>query len=162
MDFTSVYRRCQPMVRAHALRMLGNTAAADDVTQDVFVQFLRRRHAGDSERDVAAFLYRMTTNAALNRLRNQRRRHELDAAQSTLAQGNPLPCVDPLALRRVLTRVPEDEARIAAYYYVEGLEQEEIAELLCIHRRAVGRRLERFRERARALLKNTDGDPHGR
>jgi RNA polymerase sigma-70 factor, ECF subfamily len=148
----ALYRRFVVMVRNRALALTRNPAAAEDVTQEVFLKLLEHRRKGGTELETAAFLYRMTTNLCLNKLRNERTRSDLiwrnRGGESPTTQN----IDDDLALRRALQVVPEEDATIAIYYYLDGMEQEEIAELLSMQRRTVGRRLERFREQARKAL----------
>lgn len=155
-DVGALFRRYIVMVRGRALRILGNPALAEDVAQEVFVKYWRRRVAGGSEENTAAFLYRMSTNLALNHLRDSRRRRELnEGAQASPAEGQELCPEDLLAIRQILAKTPEDEARIASYYYLDGMDQDEIAALLSMQRRTVGRRLDRFHQRARRMLEKS-------
>ncbi len=149
LEFADVYRRHITMVRGRAQRLLGHEA--EDLAQEAFIRFLEYRRAGKREEKTSALLYKVVTNLALNRLRDTQRRAEL------LERSNPepvpaLPQDDRLALRQALGRVDPEQAEIAAYYYVDGLEQQEIAQLLGLQRRTVGRRLERFCQSARKLL----------
>jgi RNA polymerase sigma-70 factor, ECF subfamily len=150
-DIGEAYRCHIAMVRGRALRILGVEATAQDVAQEAFVKLLEYRRRGPLEDNTSAFLYRVATNLALNRLRDSKRRQELLLAQSQTGSTVDEP-IDRVALRKVLGLVGKDEAEIAIYYYVDGMEQEEIAELLHMERRTVGRRLERFCVRARKLL----------
>lgn len=153
-EFTLLYRQHLTLVRGRALRVLGQAAAADDVAQEVFMKYLQHRQRGGAAPDnTAAFLYTMATRCALNYLRGGGRRdkHEHRAYQeaATVAQTG---SDDLLIVRDLLSRVPEREALLASYYYLDGLEHEEIAALLDMPRRQVGRGLEAFRARARRLL----------
>ncbi len=152
-DVDTLYRRYIVMVRGRAGRILGNTAVAEEVAQEVFIRFLKRRRKGKDEQNPGGLLYRMATNLALNTLRDAKRRRELlQEHGSVLAGVDALAPAECLALRQCLSRVPREEARIASYYYLDGMEQEEIADLLAMPRRTVGRRLDKFRKRARSLL----------
>ncbi|HET6344768.1 MAG TPA: sigma-70 family RNA polymerase sigma factor, partial [Myxococcota bacterium] len=144
-DLEAVYRCYIVMVRNRACRILGDRAAAQDVAQDVFVKFMLRRRNRGAEQDTPSLLYRMATNAALNRLRSLGRRGRALRREGPPPAATDDACDDRLALRAVLARVPEDEALVAAYYYVDGLLQAEIATLLQMERRTVGNRLEAFR-----------------
>jgi RNA polymerase sigma-70 factor (ECF subfamily) len=53
-------------------------------------------------------------------------------------------------VRQLLLEVPEQLREIAVYYYVDQMDQEEIAALLGVSRRTVGNRLEEFKAAARA------------
>lgn len=107
--------------------------------------------------DEAAFLFTAATNLALNQLRNSKRRRELLDQNRGPSETTPQLDVQ-LTVRKLLSVVSEDEARIAAYYYLASMDQEEIAGLLDINRRKVGRRLESFRAHARRFA--TQGVAH--
>jgi RNA polymerase sigma-70 factor (ECF subfamily) len=151
-DIDVVYRRYIVLVRNRACRILGDRAAAQDVAQDVFVKLMLRRREHGLEADTPSLLYRMATNAALNRLRDAERRARALRVVVPACPPGAQATDEALALRAVLARVPEDEAIAAAYYYIDGLLQDEIAELLQLERRTVGNRLQAFRRRARRML----------
>jgi RNA polymerase sigma-70 factor (ECF subfamily) len=163
-DISALYRRHVALVRGCALRILGEPAAAEDVAQEVFIRFLKHRERSGSERDTAAFLYRTSTHLALNRLRDARRRQGLHEAHApdTGLEGARSP-EDGLALRKVLAEADPEQAQIAACYFIHGMEHEEIAELLGLPRRTVGRRLEKFRAHAERMLEGVPRKeaPHG-
>ncbi len=146
------------MVRKRAERLLGDAVAAEDVAQDTFVRYLRFRRRDQSARDLAALLYRIATNLSLDRLRRRSRKRALLERYTPPPPCNPSPLDDRIALRQALAVTGRREAEIAAYYYVDGMQQDEIARLLGMQRRTVGRRLERFRRRASRFL---HGEPRG-
>ena len=139
------------MVRNRALRILNNMAAAEDVAQDVFIKFMEHRNKGGTEREIAAFLYRIATNLALNKLRNTTKRSQLLQRNKQSSEVRDQ-IENKIAIETVLTKVTEEEACIATYYYVDGMEQEEIGNLLSMNRRTVGRRLEKFRDKAKKII----------
>lgn len=151
MEIDGVYRAHIAMVRGRARRLLGHQSAAEDAAQEAFMRLMR---VGAGLENPAGFLYRTVTNLCLNLLRDKKRQRELLELHGAEAAPGPAagPPDEALVLRKVLAAAPEEEALIAAYYFVDGLEHAEIAELLSMERRTVGRRLERFRARARALL----------
>ena len=152
--FEILVRRHQRPILNLIYRAIGNRVQAEDVAQETFVKFLEYGAKGGSARDTAALLYRIATNLALTRIRTAKRRREvLDRERNNRARVEST-ADDRLSMQRVLGGVSEEEARIALSYYVEGLEQEEIAELLSMERRTVGRRLESFRSQARRLLED--------
>src|SRR5437773_9582094 len=60
-----VFRDYAPRVYNLARRMLGNDADAEDVTQDVLLQVVRKLDTFRGEADIATWLHRVTVNAAL-------------------------------------------------------------------------------------------------
>jgi RNA polymerase sigma-70 factor (ECF subfamily) len=72
-----LYDRYSSIVYAVALRVLGDTGAAEDILQDVFLQLWRNPGAFDSARgSLGAWLAVITRNRAIDALR--RRRPETD------------------------------------------------------------------------------------
>jgi RNA polymerase sigma-70 factor (ECF subfamily) len=73
---------------AVAQRMMGSAAEAEDVVQDAFVQTLRHHHQFQGQARPSTWLYRVTFNEALMRLRTRRRKGalSLDALPPELAE----------------------------------------------------------------------------
>lgn len=60
-----VYHQYAPRIYSLAIRMLGCAAKAEDVTQEVLLQVIRRLHTFRGESTLATWLYRVTVNAVL-------------------------------------------------------------------------------------------------
>src|SRR5262245_44233887 len=60
-----VYREYTQRIYRVALRMVGNEADAEDVTQEVLLQVVRKLDTFRGESSLATWLYRVTANAAL-------------------------------------------------------------------------------------------------
>ena len=75
MDVEGLYERYGPMVMRRCRQLLKDENEALDVTQDVFVQVLRRRDRLTAEYP-SSLLYRIATNLSLNRIRDRGRRPE--------------------------------------------------------------------------------------
>ncbi len=71
-----VFREYAPRVYNLARRMLGNDADAEDVTQDVLVQVVRKLDTFRGEAAFPTWLHRVTVNAALAHRRKRARRDE--------------------------------------------------------------------------------------
>src|SRR3712207_2518742 len=71
-----VFRAYRPPVYNLARRMLGNDADAEDVTQDVLVQVVRKLATFRGESELMTWLHRVTVNAALAHRRKRARREE--------------------------------------------------------------------------------------
>lgn len=69
-----------------ALRILGDSYAAEDVTQEVFVT-LFCDPPGEEIRDPRAWIFRVTHNASLNLLRSHRVRETVELDESVSAHG---------------------------------------------------------------------------
>jgi RNA polymerase sigma factor (sigma-70 family) len=143
------YRAYGHSVLRRARQILGDEQEARDVLQEVFVALLDRPLTFEGKSALATYLYAATTHRCFNRLRNQRNRDRL-SEEKAIALEIPLDPAGPdtaAALRQVLAVLPEEEARVAVYHYMDGMSHEEIAALLGCSRRRVGDLLDRMRER---------------
>jgi RNA polymerase sigma-70 factor (ECF subfamily) len=140
-------------VLRRAQQLLRNEQAAEDATQEVFMRLL------DDERvlghpEPLAWLYRVTTNLCLNRLRDERRRSKL-IARSTPKDGHHGGDAEVRAsVVEILRRVPSDLQAIAICYHAEGMTCDEIAALVGVSRRTIGNRLEAFQTVASGVMGN--------
>jgi RNA polymerase sigma-70 factor, ECF subfamily len=161
--FESAYAAHRPAIRRHLARLVGETEA-DDLTQEVFVRALGGladlRDAGR----LKAWLYRVATNAALDRLRRASRAvHQTfdeeqmsDAARPGGGRAVPLP-VESDAIRREMSacvrahvdRLPEAQRTVLVLSEIEGHADAEIATLVGTSVGNVKIRLHRARARLR-------------
>jgi RNA polymerase sigma-70 factor (ECF subfamily) len=126
---------------------------AEDATQEVFLRVLRHIQSAPDERAALAWIYRISTNYCLNRLRDARRDAEpVDDLPERAGEHLESEILDrDLALRLVL-RVPERLRAPAVLHYVDGLEQAQVARMLGVSRRTIINRLSEFTRRARKFL----------
>lgn len=126
--------------------MLGDDAEAHEIVQDVFLSLFERPEQFGAQSSLNTFLYVMTTNLCLTRLRKQRNRARLLRERPSPDEGAAAHSPDAAALvRSVLDQLEAPLAQVAVYYYVDELSHEEIAGLLGRSRRQVGNYLERLR-----------------
>ena len=148
-----LYRRFGPAIHSRCRRLLKDDVAAEDATQEVFVRVMRHIESAPEDRAALAWIYRISTNLCLNTLRNRGRQAEPVAELPETPGEHPeaLLLDRDLAMRLVL-RVPEKLRAPAVLYYVDGLEQEQVAKTLGISRRTVINRLGEFASRARKFV----------
>jgi RNA polymerase sigma-70 factor, ECF subfamily len=165
-----VFRDYAPRVFALARRMLGNDADAEDVTQDVLVQVIRKLDTFRGDSGVFTWLHRMTVNAALA-LRTKRARRQQHETNDLLNQfeenGHHIKAVRPWALpadqlvlnkereqiiEKAIARLPEIYRDVYVLADVEQLSNPEISTLLGINLPAVKSRLHRGRMLMRDAL----------
>jgi RNA polymerase sigma factor (sigma-70 family) len=86
-----VFREYAPRVYNIAYRMLGNDADAEDVTQDVLLQVVRKLDTFRGESAFPTWLHRVTVNAALahRRKRATRQAHQASEPVEGLPGGRP-------------------------------------------------------------------------
>jgi RNA polymerase sigma-70 factor, ECF subfamily len=146
-----LYRTYGPSVLRRARTLLGDEQAARDAMQEVFFRALRSKVKFFEGMSPMTWFYRVTTNYCLNMLRNQDRRIRALAVKP-VPDASAAVSEDQIAIRELLAILPEELGQIAIYYYVDQMNQDEIAKILGVSRRTIGNRLEEFRKLARAEL----------
>ena len=151
LDLRALFDQYGPLIYRRARRILGTDTDAADATQEIFIRAMLAASGFDGTGKELHWLYRITTNHCLNVIRDRRRRRELfeeHVARAPRSEAATAP--DLVTLRRLLARVPEEQARAAIHVYLDGMSHEEAAELLGVSRRTVGNLLERFQAQAQA------------
>jgi RNA polymerase sigma-70 factor (ECF subfamily) len=148
-----LYRKFGPAIYSRCRRLLKDDAAAEDATQEVFLRVLRHIESAPTDQAALAWIYRISTNYCLNWLRDRSRQAEPTDELPEEPGDHPEPALidRDLALRLVM-RAPEALRAPAVLYYVDGLEQEQVAKMLGVSRRTVINRLGQFASRARKFI----------
>jgi RNA polymerase sigma-70 factor, ECF subfamily len=154
-EVVGLYEKYGPLVYARCRRLLGDAAAAEDLTQDTFLRVHRHMGAIPETAKVLPWLYRISTNLCLNAIRDGRAR-AIPVRELPDRAGDDDPG-ELLVTRDLVTRLiarASPKVRVAAWlYHVDGMKQEEIAEVLGISRRAVVKRLSQFGSRSRKFIR---------
>lgn len=146
-----LYAQFAPVVFRRARLLLRREADAWDVVQEVFERMLTLGSGFRGEARPMTWVYRMTTNTALNHLRARRVR------EPALAVVGEEPSVE---LERVearqlvdkwLQHLSEREVEVAALLYLDGLTQQEVADVLGLSRKTIVREVEALRTKLEAL-----------
>jgi RNA polymerase sigma-70 factor (ECF subfamily) len=86
--FDALFRQHFAKVSRQAMHLLGNATEAEEVTQEVFLAVYEKAHTFRGDAAFATWLYRLTANAALSRLRRRTRSKEV-AIEDYLPQFRP-------------------------------------------------------------------------
>jgi RNA polymerase sigma-70 factor (ECF subfamily) len=164
-----VFHTHAPRVYSVARRMLGHEADAEDVTQDVLLQVIRKLDTFRGEASFTTWLYRVTVNAALLHRRKHARRLKqqvdapLDSLPDRLGMGrNRRPLRDPHqhaldkelqeAVEKAIAGLPVIYRDVYVLADVEGMSNGMIGKLLNLRVQAVKSRLHRARLMMREVL----------
>lgn len=142
-----VYRRC--------LRILHDEEEARDAVQEVFLRIYRYIDRYEDDDKGLNFVYRVTTNHCLNRLRTRRRKPPPLPLEPRLHIGGEDPgfaVASREMLRLGFGELGEEEALIVYLRYYEDLTQDRIAQITGLSRKSVGRKLERSLRKMKARL----------
>ncbi len=151
--------RLAPRVLAHAYRLLGgDRAEAEDVTQEALLRLWRV--APDwrtGEAKVTTWLYRVTANLCIDRMRKRRTGPDIDAvpeiadeAPSAAERIQQSARAD--ALQTALNQLPERQKQAVVLRHLDGLSNPEIAQIMDIGARAVESLTARGKRALEALL----------
>ena len=130
-SMATLYDRYSGIVYATALRVLGDTAAAEDVLQEIFMQLWRNPAAFDSSRgNLAAWLGVSARHRAIDVLR--KRRPETDVEDVVIASSHDLRSEAErntivAKVRTALAEMPAEQRQCMEMAYFEGLTHSEIA-----------------------------------
>lgn len=149
INFPEAYTRFWPSLRAKCQRLLGPTAAAEDLAQEAFLRLWQSGPPLDGDtpaNTVLAWLYVTCTRLAIDALRKGRWLvAEADERPPTPCCASPLELVTARSqIAALCGHIASEELEIALLARVDGLRQREVAQLLHISERSVRRRLESF------------------
>lgn len=139
--FAALFQKHKARVYSVCLRMTNNTAEAEDLTQDAFLQVFRKLSTFHGDSALSTWLYRIAVNTVLMHFRKKSLRQiSLDEPMSHDAKtvrreygsrdDRLAGSVDRLALARAIADLPVGYRTIFLLHEVEGYEHQEIAELL--------------------------------
>jgi len=141
-SFEILYGLHKRRVYSLCLRMTGNSAEAEDLTQEAFLQLYRKIGTFRGESAFSTWLHRMAVNVVLMHLRKKSLnqvsldetlepqqedspRKDLGAEDSSLAGS-----IDRVHLERAIGSLPPGYRMIFLLHDVEGFEHNEIAEMV--------------------------------
>ena len=135
----------------YAFRLTNDHQDAFDVTHDTFVQALRQIGTFQGRSSLSSWLYRITTNVALQLLR--RRQLERDRTRDYARRHVPgRAAASPWDMADALAKVPALSRTMLVLRYVEGLSYCEIAQIVERPLGTIASRLNRARADLRDVL----------
>jgi RNA polymerase sigma-70 factor (ECF subfamily) len=154
------YERYGRALLRKAERIVGNREDARDILQALFVDLYQR---SDAPMDLP-YLYRAVTNRCLTFLRDEGNRGRLlEHHDAALAPARRTACDDQVIghdlLLKLVGELDPAESEVLAYRFVDDMTQDEIATLLGLSRKTVGKRLDRIRDAVRKLTAPSGGEP---
>lgn len=159
--FDALFRACLADVHAYTASLLGDRAAAEDVTALAFERLYRSRARLDRSRGTPrAWLFAIARNAALDELRRRRRRAELLASSEPAEERGAHDQVELLlrgaTVRAALAALPLREREIVLLKFHGQLSNGELARALGISESNAGTRLHRALMRLRERCAELD------
>ena len=159
--FEELFKLHHGKVYSLCLRMTGNTAEAEDLSQEVFFQVFRKLATFRGESAFATWLHRLTVNQVLMHFRKSRTRKErlteLGELPEQLIKGRKVltsfPILDRLALDEAIVKLAPGYRAVFVLHDIEGLEHLEISNILGCSIGTCKSQLHKARMRMRKLLR---------
>jgi len=140
--FAHIYAINKRRIYSLCLRMVGNVAAAEDLTQEAFLQLHRKIATFRGDSAFSTWLHRLAINVVLMHLRKRALPSiSLDEAMEPTVEErtgrsfgahdlNLAGAIDRLALQRAIEDLPEGYRLIFVLHDIEGFEHNQIADML--------------------------------
>src|SRR5208282_1038182 len=139
--FESLYSFHKRRVYSLCLRMTGNTAEAEDLTQEAFLQLFRKISTFRGESAFSTWLHRLAVNVVLMHLR-KKGLQQISLDEVDTSQDEPVKrdygsddrrlvgSVDRIGLQNAIAGLPPGYRAVFVLHDVEGYEHNEIAEIM--------------------------------
>lgn len=161
--FRVLVERYQKLVYTLALRLVGDPSDAEDAAQEAFLSAWRALPNFRMDAQFSTWLYRLTVNAATDLLRRRSREKagpSLDDAQVELPLSDGAPTPEERAeqserkemLYRAIAALSENHRKILVLREINGLDYQEIGQVLELTPGTVKSRLARARRELREKL----------
>jgi RNA polymerase sigma-70 factor (ECF subfamily) len=164
----SAYHAHSRAVFGLAMRVLGNDALAEEVTQDVFVRLWEQPDRFDAERGtMRSFLLANTHSRAVERVRveDSIRRRQQFAQREPVVPANDDPARHLVvrdvqdAVRRALEELPLNQRRAIEMAYYDGMSYRDVADALAEPEGTVKYRIRTGMQKMRAALQAVEVAP---
>jgi RNA polymerase sigma-70 factor (ECF subfamily) len=166
--FERIYRLHSRRVYALCLRMVGNTAEAEDLAQEAFLQLFRKIATFRGESAFSTWLHRLAVNVVLMRLR-KKTLSETSLEETTEPDeesGGPRKdiggpdlrlsgSIDRVNLQRAIEELPPGYKSVFVLHDIQGYEHNEIADIMGCSIGNSKSQLHKARTRLRELLQES-------
>lgn len=167
--FERLYHLHSRRVYALCLRMVGNTAEAEDLSQEAFLQLFRKIHTFRGESAFSTWLHRLAVNVVLMKLRKKTIAEDSleEITEPDEETGGPrrdiggpdvllTGSIDRVNLQRAVEQLPPGYKSVFVLHDVQGYEHNEIAEIMGCSIGNSKSQLHKARMRLRDLLQETE------
>jgi RNA polymerase sigma-70 factor (ECF subfamily) len=158
-SFQTLYRQYSKAMFNTSLRIVNNSADAEDVLQESFLDAFRSLHDFHYRSTFGAWLKKIVINKSINILR--KRRNGLVDMENSELQG--VPEEEPVneaeiqyrveEVKKSITRLPDGYRTVLSLYLLEGYDHEEISQILNISHNTVRTQYVRAKQKLLTIIK---------
>lgn len=158
-DFAGLYDELSGPLRRYLWTFVRNSATADDLLQDAFLQLHRARHTYTPRRPVRPWVYAISRHVALMHLRSTRRRKEY-LPDEDLPEIPVTPVMEQLGDRatvlRLLGKLPRAGQEVLILHHLLGLSFAEVGSILDLTAGAAKVRAHRALKALREMIEGAE------
>lgn len=160
--FAILVDRYKNLVFTLSLKMLASREEAEEVSQDVFIKIYKSLSGFKTESKFSTWLYRITYNTCLDRLRTTKRTAYLVAVEDFEAQEvtslmNALDTIEEKERKQMIQKcldlLPAEDNFLLTLYYFQENSLKEISKIMGINENNVKIKLFRSRRKLAGILK---------
>ncbi len=168
INFQNIIDTFAAQVYNHTYRMLGNREDAEEATQDVFVKIAKGLGNFRGDAKLSTWIWRITTNVCLTRINKK-------SVKTTTLYDDELEILNDVddnqvnperyfiieeereQLIQFISKLNPRESAVITMFYFDGLDYNEISNILDLPKGSVATALHRGREKLRKLLLQEEG-----
>ena len=173
LDFHSIFETFHPKILRYLTHLAGR-CDAEDLTQEVFVKVSQKLKTFRGESQLSTWIYRIATNAALDKLRSPSFRQpgqksildesiaggEIEIVDKDAWTGEKTPSVETSLIRKemnecirgIVENLPENYRTVVVLSELEGFKNDQVAEIIGVSIDTAKIRLHRARARLKREL----------
>jgi RNA polymerase sigma-70 factor (ECF subfamily) len=160
--YQTLYQRYSKAMYNTSLRIVNNSADAEDVLQEAFVDAFRSLHDFHYRSTFGAWLKKIVVNKSINTLR-KRRAHLVEIDENSETGVYALPQEEQrdeeeleyqvAAVKKAIQKLPDGYRAVISLYLLEGYDHEEIAGILGITHNTVRTQYVRAKQKLLTIIK---------
>jgi RNA polymerase sigma factor (sigma-70 family) len=158
-SFQQLYRQYSKAMYNTSLRIVNNSADAEDVLQESFLDAFRSLHDFHYRSTFGAWLKKIVINKSINILRKRRNDFvdmestELQAVTDDEPENEEEMQYKVEEVKRMMTRLPDGYRTVLSLYLLEGYDHEEISQILNISHNTVRTQYVRAKQKLLTIIK---------
>ena len=152
--FAGFYQRSAPSLRAYLVRVSGNHALAEDLTQESYLRFLCATWPEGGEVNYRRYLFRIATNLLRDHWKRRKEAYLEDVPEAFLAARDTLSDLDSHALLGpAMAQMRPRDRQLLWLAHAEGYSHREIAEITGLGAASIRLLLFRARHKMARILR---------
>ncbi len=158
-ELQTLYTAYAPVIHRRCRSILGNEEDANDAVQETFSRVIVHWEKFRGESSPLTWMYRISTNYCLNRVRNRRsradKRHVFreEIVSTSFERGRGI-WEDEETARRLLDLASEEERAIVIHLFFDEMTREQAARMVGVSVPTLRNRLNTFLKRARKAMES--------